>query len=66
MKTVSLSMNEIISILDPFTEDAYNNLQRALEGKANAQIGEDKWLDVWNSDNWRIKLTLEYIEKDLA
>jgi len=62
MKTVSLSMNEIIAILDPINQDAYNRLQLALETKVGADIGDEKWLRVWNSDEWRIKLTLEYDE----
>ena len=64
MNTVTLSMNEIVAILDPFNQDAYNNLQMALEEKVSKNIGDDKWLEIWNSDCWRIKLTLEYEEFD--
>ena len=63
MKTVSLSMNEIIAILDPINQEAYFKLFTALEDKVMEDIGEDKWLTVWNSDEWRIKLTIEYDEE---
>ena len=64
MNTVSLSMNEIIAILDPIHQEAYFKLFTALEDKVMETIGEDKWLKVWNSDDWRIKLTLEYEDKE--
>ena len=63
MKTVSLSMNEMIAILDPIHQEAYFKLFTALEDKVMEAIGEDKWLKVWNSDEWRTKLTLEYDEE---
>jgi len=58
MKTVKLSLREIIAILDPMQRDAYDKLQRALEKKAMAEIGEENWLKVWNSDEWQVNMEL--------
>ena len=67
MKTVSLSMNEIIAILDPINQDAYNKLQQALEAKAIEVLGDDvSWICVWGSDEWKIKLDLTFNEEVLA
>jgi len=64
MKTVNLSIEEIISILDPLNQSAYDKLQSALEEKVSKDIGEDQWLKVWNSDDWTINLTLNYLEAE--
>jgi len=60
MKTVKLSLKEIIAILDPLQQDAYDKLQYALEKKAMAEIGEENWLKVWNSDEWQVNMELIY------
>jgi len=67
MKTVSLSMNEIIAILDPLNQNAYDKLQQALEQKAIAVLGDEvSWLALWNSDEWAIKLDLTFDEEVIA
>jgi hypothetical protein len=58
MKTVKLTLKEIIAILDPLQRNAYDKLQYALEKKAMAEIGEENWLKVWNSDEWQINMEL--------
>jgi hypothetical protein len=58
--TVNLSLNEVISILDPLNANAYDKLQQALEQKAISLVGEDSWLNVWNSDEWAVSLNLEF------
>lgn len=63
MKTVSLNIGEIISILDPLSPDAYDKLVRALEKKVVKNLGEDQWLKVWNSDDWTVNLILNYAEE---
>ena len=62
MKTISMSMGEIIATLDPINQEAYDKLQTAIQAKAIKQMGEDGWLKVWNSDEWRITLKLDYLE----
>jgi hypothetical protein len=67
MKTVSLSMNEIIAILDPLNQDAYDKLQQALEQKAIAVLGDEvSWLALWDSDEWNIRLDLTFDEEVIA
>jgi hypothetical protein len=58
--TVNLSLNEVISILDPLNANAYDKLQQALEQKAISLVGEDEWLTIWNSDEWAVSLNLEF------
>jgi acetyl-CoA carboxylase carboxyltransferase component len=59
-QTVNLSLNEVIAILDPLNANAYDKLQQALEKKAIALVGEDSWLNAWNSDEWAVSLNLEF------
>ena len=63
MKTVSLNIGEIISILDPLSPDAYDKLEQALGAKIAEEIGEEQWLKVWNSDDWTMNLVLNYAEE---
>ena len=62
MRSVSLTLGEIIAALDPVNEEAFNSLYKAIEAKAISQIGEDNWLKVWNSDNWTVKTQLFFEE----
>jgi hypothetical protein len=62
MKTISMSMGEIIAILDQINPEAYDKLQNAIESKVIEQIGENSWLKIWNSDEWRITLKLDFLE----
>ena len=63
MKTVKLSLREIIAILDPLQRNAYDKLQHALEKKAMAEIGEENWLKVWDSDEWHVNMELIFDEE---
>jgi hypothetical protein len=64
IKTVNLTMQEIIDILDPINPDAFNLLNNALQEKVINDIGEDAWLKTFDSDEWNIKLSLNYeVEK---
>jgi hypothetical protein len=60
MKTVSLTHQEIINILDAIHPNAYDLLQSAIENKAIDELGEDAWLKRWETGNWDIKLNLNY------
>jgi len=62
MKTVNLSMQEIINILDPIHQNAFDLLNNAIQEKLIDQIGEERWLKTFDSDNWNIKLNLNYEE----
>jgi hypothetical protein len=63
MATVSLNMYEIIEILDPLNQNAYDKLQSKLEEKLCKLISEDKWLEIWDSGNWSIDMTLNIEEE---
>jgi hypothetical protein len=62
MKTISLTIGEIIAALDPVDPNAFDNLYKALEAKAITEIGLDNWLKVWESDNWTVKTQLFFEE----
>ena len=66
MKTVTLNIAEIIAVLDPLNQDAYDRLQQALEAKAIAILGGDEWLEVWNSDEWTVNLNLNFNDEVIA
>jgi hypothetical protein len=66
MKTVTLNIAEIIAVLDPLNQDAYDRLQQALEAKAIAVLGGDEWLEVWNSDEWTVNLNLNFNDEVIA
>jgi len=63
MKTITLSQQEIIDVLDKIHPDAYDLLQSAIESKAIDQIGGEAWLKRWESDNWDIKLNLRIMDE---
>lgn len=65
MKTVSLGLKEIIAILDPLNQNAYDKLFQALEKKVIQNIGEEGWLKIWNSDEWAVNLNLDFEEEVL-
>lgn len=60
IKTVTLTMQEIINVLDPLNPNAFDLLNSALQEKVINDIGEDAWLDTFDSDNWNMKLNLNY------
>lgn len=55
-----LSVPEIIEILDPLNQNAYDKLQGALEQKILNLISEKKWLEIWESGDWEIELSLNF------
>jgi hypothetical protein len=58
---VKLDNSQIIQILDRLHKDAYDILQQELEVKLMNQIGEDLWLDAWESGRWKIDMRLTAI-----
>jgi hypothetical protein len=63
MKTVKLSLRELIAILDPLNPNAFDKVYRALEKKAIQEVGEENWLEIWNSDEWQVNAELIFDEE---
>jgi hypothetical protein len=63
MKTVKLSLRELIAILDPLNPNAFDKIYRALEKKAILEVGEENWLEIWNSDEWQVNAELIFDEE---
>lgn len=57
-----LSMHEMMQILDPLNQNAYDNLQSALEQKICNTMSEEKWLAVWESGEWDIEMVVTFKE----
>ena len=60
IKTVTMTMQEIINVLDAINPNAFDLLNSALQEKVINDIGGDEWLKTFDSDNWNIKLNLNY------
>jgi hypothetical protein len=60
IKTVTMTMQEIINVLDAINPNAFDLLNSALQEKVINDIGGDAWLKTFDSDNWNIKLNLNY------
>jgi hypothetical protein len=60
IKTVTMTMQEIINVLDAIHPNAFDLLNSALQEKVINDIGGDEWLKTFDSDNWNIKLNLNY------
>jgi hypothetical protein len=66
MPKFTLNMYEMMEILDPINQNAYDKLQSALEQKICKAMTEDKWLSVWNGGEWEIEMTINFKEKQNA
>jgi hypothetical protein len=58
----TLNQGEITEILDLLNGDAYDKLQSALEMKVCAVLSEKKWLEIWESGNYKIEMSLTFNE----
>lgn len=56
-------MYEMMQILDPINQNAYDKLQSALEQKICKAMTEDEWLSAWESGKWSIEMSIEFEEK---
>jgi|APMed6443717190_1056831.scaffolds.fasta_scaffold1306679_2 hypothetical protein len=66
MPKFTLNMYEIMEILDPVNQNAYDKLQSALEQKICKTMSEDEWLSAWEKGNWEIEMSINFEEKQNA
>lgn len=59
MPKFTLNMYEMMEVLDPINQNAYDKLQSALEAKICKAMPEDKWLSIWESGDWDIEITID-------
>ena len=57
---VKLTAGEMMEVLDDLHKDAYDKLQGALERKVLEILAEKKWVEIWDTGNWSIEMTLEF------
>lgn len=60
MPKFTLNQSEMIEILDPLHQHAYDKLQGALERKICKVLSEEKWSEIWEDGNWNIELTISF------
>jgi len=53
-----LNQGEMMEILDPLHQNAYDKLQGALEKKVCTLLPESKWLEIWEAGDWNIEVSL--------
>ena len=61
-----LNMYEMIEILDPINQNAYDKLQSALENKICQAMPEQNWIDIWQNGDWEIEMSINLEEKQNA
>ena len=66
MPKFKLSMHEMMEILDPINQTAYDKLQIALEQKVCKAMPEEKWLEIWESENYEIEFSIKLKENENA
>jgi uncharacterized protein YfbU (UPF0304 family) len=59
-------MYEMMEILDPINQNAYDKLQSALEQKICKTMSEDEWLSLWEDSEWEIEMTINLKENTNA
>ncbi len=59
MKTFNLNMYEMMEILDKLNQNAYDKLQSALEEKICKNMTEEQWLEIWESGDWEIEMSIK-------
>lgn len=59
MTKFTLNMYEMMEILDPINQTAYDKLQSALEQKICKAMPENDWLSIWEGGDWEIEMTIE-------
>lgn len=60
MPKFTLSMYEMMEILDPINQNAYDKLQSALEQKICKTMPTNEWLDIWDTSEWNIELSISF------
>jgi hypothetical protein len=58
MLKFTLNQGEMMEILDPLHQQAYDKLQGALEKKVCHLLAESKWLEIWEEGGWNIEVSL--------
>jgi uncharacterized protein YfbU (UPF0304 family) len=66
MPKFTLSMYEMMEILDPLNQNAYDKLQSALEQKICKTMTEDEWLSIWEGSEWEIEMAINLKESTNA
>ncbi len=66
MPKFTLNMYEMMEILDPINQNAYDKLQSALEQKICKTMSEDEWLSLWEDSEWEIEMTINLKENTNA
>jgi len=62
MPKFSLGENEITAVLDSLNINAYDKLHSALEAKILKVLAEEKWLEIWQSGECNIELSITFNE----
>lgn len=60
----TLTMYEMIEILDKLNKDAYDKLQSALEHKICQSMTEEQWLEIWHNEGYEIEMSIKLKGKD--
>lgn len=60
MPKFTLNQGEMIEILDPLNQRAYDRLQGALEKKICEVLSEKKWLEIWEDGNWNVEMSITF------
>ena len=66
MPKFTLNMYEMMRVLDPINQNAYDKLQSALEHKICKTMYTKEWLDIWDEDNWEIEMSISWKENENA
>jgi uncharacterized protein YfbU (UPF0304 family) len=60
MNKFTLNQGEMMEILDPLNQNAYDKLQGAIEQKICEVLSEKKWLEIWEEGDWKIELSITF------
>ena len=60
MLKFTLNQGEMIEILDPLHQRAYDLLQGGLERKICNVLAESKWLEIWEEGDWNIEMSITF------
>jgi hypothetical protein len=55
----TLTMYEMIEILDKLNKDAYDTLQTALEQKVCQSMPTEQWLEIWHNEGYEIEMSIK-------
>jgi hypothetical protein len=60
MPKFTLNQGEMMEILEPLNQNAYDKLQGAIEKKICEVLSENKWLEIWEDGNWNIEMSITF------